>query len=186
MPENGNLDPKLEGRRRNPMIGSRSKRDSRGFSLIELVVVVVIIGIIAAIAIPKMSKGAQGAADSALTGDLALMRQAIDMYANEHGGSLPSSTNIAAQLTQYSNASGTSTAAAKDTGSNQIVYGPYLRAIPPLPVNSTVAGVNKGAATIGASGATPPNAWIYDSSAGTVSPNTGTQSDSAGNPYSAY
>ena len=168
------------------MIGSKSNRTRRGFSLIELVVVVVIIGIIAAIAIPKMSKGAQGAADSALTGDLALLRQAIDMYANEHGGSLPSAANIAAQLTQYSNASGSSTSATKDTSSNQIVYGPYLRAIPPLPVNSSVAGVAKGQITIGASGATPANAWVYDGTAGTVVANTGTTTDSAGNTYSSY
>ena len=67
----------------------KSQNRRKAFSLIELVVVVVIIGIIAAIAIPKMSKGAQGAADSAVTGDLALLRQAIDMYANEHGGALP-------------------------------------------------------------------------------------------------
>src|SRR5579884_3696461 len=115
----------------------RSKRTRHAFSLIELVVVVVIIGIIAAIAIPKMSKGAQGAADSALTGDLALLRHAVDMYTNEHGGTLPSATNIATQLTQYTNIDGTKTSATKDTSANQIVYGPYLRAIPPVPVGGS-------------------------------------------------
>jgi prepilin-type N-terminal cleavage/methylation domain-containing protein len=164
------------------MIG-RSKRARRGFSLIELVVVVVIIGIIAAIAIPKMSKGAQGAADSALTGDLALIRQAIDMYANEHGGALPSSTNVAAQLTQYTNSDGSKTSTTKDTGTNQIVYGPYLRAIPPLPVGPAAV---KGQATIGASTATPAPAWVYDSTAGTVTANTGTATDSTGNQYTNY
>jgi type II secretory pathway pseudopilin PulG len=149
-------------------------------------VVVLINGIIAAIAIPKMSKGAQGAADSALTGDLKEIRQAIDMYTNEHGGSYPAADKIADQLTKYSNADGSMTAAAKDTGTNQIVFGPYLRSIPPLPVNSTVAGVNKGAATIGVTGATPANAWVYESTGGTVTPNTGTTTDSAGNPYIAY
>jgi prepilin-type N-terminal cleavage/methylation domain-containing protein len=153
---------------------------ARAFSLIELVVVVVIIGIIAAIAIPKMSKGAQGAADSALTGDLKVIRQAIDMYVNEHGGSLPSSTSIADQLTKYSNSDGSMTAAAKDTGTNQIIYGPYLKSIPPAPVGSF-----KGQATIAASSATPAPAWIYDSAAGTVSINA-TGNDSAGNPYSGY
>jgi len=42
------------------------------------------------------------------------------------------------------------TAAAKDTGTNQIVFGPYLRSIPPSPVGSL-----KGQASIGVSGATP-------------------------------
>ena len=47
------------------------RKQSKGFSLLELVIVVVIIGIIAAIAIPRMSRGSAGAADAALTGDLA-------------------------------------------------------------------------------------------------------------------
>src|SRR5215218_7529280 len=58
-------------------------RYSRAFSLIELVIVVVIIGIIAAIAIPKMSRGSAGAADSALQGNLAVLRNAIDLYSTE-------------------------------------------------------------------------------------------------------
>ena len=63
----------------------KSKRS--GFSLIELVIVVVIIGIIAAIAIPRLSRGSQGAADSALSGNLAVLRAAIELYATEHGRS---------------------------------------------------------------------------------------------------
>ena len=158
----------------------KHRHNSQAFSLIELVVVVVIIGIIAAIAIPKMSKGAQGAADSALTGDLKEMRQAIDMYVNEHGGVYPTAANIVAQLTQYSSADGNMTAAAKDTGPNQIIYGPYLRAIPPAPVGSL-----KGQATIGPSTATTTAAWFYDPSSGTITINA-TTNDSAGNPYSSY
>lgn len=164
------------------MFASR-KITRRAFSLIELVVVVVIIGIIAAIAIPKMSKGAQGAADSALSGDLALLRQAIDMYANEHGGLLPTSANIATQLTQYTNSDGSKTSATKDTGVNQTVYGPYIRAIPPAPVGGS--GI-KGTATIGASTATPAPAWFYDSTAGTVTINTAAGNDSNGTAYSTY
>ena len=155
----------------------KHRRSSQAFSLIELVVVVVIIGIIAAIAIPKMSKGAQGAADSALTGDLKEMRQAIDMYVNEHGGAYPDAAKITDQLTKYSNADGSVTAAAKDT-TNQIIYGPYLRSIPPAPVGSL-----KGQSTIGLSTSGP--AWNYDPATGAVSVNA-TGNDSAGNPYSAY
>ena len=61
----------------------------RGFSLIELVIVVVIIGIIAAIAIPRMSRGTAGAADSALGGNLNVLRNAIELFATEHGGKFP-------------------------------------------------------------------------------------------------
>ncbi len=77
----------------------RYRRNS-AFSLLELVIVVVIIGIIAAIAIPRMSRGARGADESALKGDLAILRNAIDLYAAEHGGNFPSGTAavVAAQL----------------------------------------------------------------------------------------
>jgi prepilin-type N-terminal cleavage/methylation domain-containing protein len=153
------------------------------FSLIELVVVVVIIGIIAAIAIPKMSKGAQGAADSALTGDLKILRQAIDMYVNEHGGTLPDPARIATQLTQYSNSDGTLTSPTKDTGPNQIIFGPYLRAVPTVPVGG--AGI-KNLATIGLSTAIPAPGWFYDGTAGTVTVNSGAGTDSNGNTYSNY
>ena len=55
-------------------------KNQKGFSLIELLIVVVIIGIIAAIAIPRMSRGSAGAANSALSGNLAVLRSAIDLY----------------------------------------------------------------------------------------------------------
>ena len=64
------------------MMSVRNHRN-RGFSLLELVIVVVIIGIIAAIAIPRMSRGSAGAADAALTGNLAVLRNAIDLFAAE-------------------------------------------------------------------------------------------------------
>src|SRR5947207_15881294 len=103
---------------------------STGFSLIELVIVVVIIGIIAAIAIPRLSRGSAGAADSAVSGNLAVLRSAIDLYATEHGGGYPSVGTFDSQLTQYTDSSGSF--AASKTGN--FIYGPYLRKIPPLPV----------------------------------------------------
>src|SRR5919112_1210242 len=72
------------------MRNSKTSPRRRGFSLIELVIVVVIIGIIAAIAIPRMSRGTAGAADSALSGNLNVLRNAIELYATEHGGKFPS------------------------------------------------------------------------------------------------
>ena len=62
---------------------------TRGFSLVELVIVIVIIGIIAAIAVPRISRGAKGASDSAVRGDLAALRAAIDLFAAEHKGVYP-------------------------------------------------------------------------------------------------
>ncbi|HZL34229.1 MAG TPA: prepilin-type N-terminal cleavage/methylation domain-containing protein [Tepidisphaeraceae bacterium] len=125
----------------------------KGFSLIELVIVVVIIGIIAAIAIPKMSRGAAGAGDSALKGDLAVMRQALEQYAAEHGGAYPTVANMPAALTGYTNSSGTTGA----QGTAGFIYGPYLKAVPPLPVG---AATEKGLSTMSATVASG-NAWIF-------------------------
>ncbi|HEX7009247.1 MAG TPA: prepilin-type N-terminal cleavage/methylation domain-containing protein [Phycisphaeraceae bacterium] len=154
-------------------------RARRGFSLIELVIVVVIIGIIGAIAIPRMSRGAAGAADSALKANLSVLRNAIDLYAAEHGGTFPKADTIEAQLTQYSNAAG-ATQATKDTATG-FIYGPYLRSIPPLPVNCP----RKGATGVAAADNTGIG-WIYNENTGEIHANTTTEKDDNGVLYSAY
>src|SRR5439155_23160570 len=139
---------------REALVMQWSNRTTRrsGFSLIELVIVVVIIAIIGAIAIPRLSRGAAGAADSALIGNLRVLRSAVDLYASEHGGTFPGAATIATQLTQYSDDQG-NTSASK-TG--VFIYGPYLRTIPALPV-----GAKKGQSGLAAAtGATV--GWIYD------------------------
>jgi prepilin-type N-terminal cleavage/methylation domain-containing protein len=166
------------------MMLNRNRTKAGGFSLIELVIVVVIIGIIAAIAIPKLSKGSAGAADSALAGDMKLWRQAMDMYQNEHGGIFPDLTNVVAQLTQFTNSDGSVESATKNT-STGVVYGPYLRSIPALPVGpAAVKGSTAIAGTAGAS-----NGWIYDG-AGNITPNTPAtgagSSDTGGVLYTSY
>lgn len=149
----------------------------RAFSLIELVIVVVIIGIIAAIAIPRMSRGATGAADSALTANLAVLRNAIDLYQTEHGGTYPDIVTSTNSLLQYTDDSG-GISASKDATH---VWGPYLRAIPTLPV-----GADKGKSSFVAS-YTAGNGWIYDKTTGTVTSNTsGTEKDARGVLYTAY
>ena len=168
--------------------GRTISRD-RGFSLIELVIVVVIIAIIGAIAIPRMSRGAAGAAESALVGDLAVLRNAIDLYAVEHGGEFPgvdpatdafSATHCVDQLTQYSDGQGN----VSETKTANHIYGPYLRKVPPLPV-----GANKGETAIadantsalGAAGA----GWYYNAETGEVQANS-TDTDATGDAYSSY
>lgn len=150
----------------------------RAFSLIELVIVVVIIGIIGAIAIPRMSRGAAGAADSGLVADLAVMRNAIDLYQAEHGGTYPSFDEFVAQMTTYTDALG-NTQATKDA---TYYLGPYLRSIPELKV-----GTNKGKNGLVATQGGTTAGWVYDEATGTISPNLpGTETDARGVAYNAY
>jgi general secretion pathway protein G len=152
----------------------------RGFSLIELVIVVVIIGIIAAIAIPRMSRGASGAADSALSGDLAVLRNAIDLFQTEHptaaNNGYPTVANILNQLTQFSDDAGAAQAA-KDTTH---IFGPYLRAIPAVPV-----GPRKGQSGIAAADAAAVG-WLYTEATGVITANVTTETDAKGKQYITY
>ena len=153
------------------------RRRRSGFSLLELVIVVVIIGIIAAIAIPRMSRGSAGAADSALSGNLAILRNAIDLFAAEHTGAYPTVAKIAAELTQYTDAAGGAEAAKDATH----IYGPYVRKIPPLPV-----GARKGSTGIAAADAAGVG-WIYDQTLGDIKANcTDAEKDASGTPYNTY
>jgi len=164
----------------------------RGFSLIELVIVVVIIGIIAAIAIPRMSRGSQGASDNALAGDMAIWHGALDLYQTEHNGVYPQDyTTLVNQLTQYTDEQGN----VSPTSDATHVYGPYLRAIPPLPVSDPSGNtvLPKGSVTVGptVAGAAPSSlasggyGWLYDG-AGNVYPNTGAVTDPSGKLYTSY
>ncbi len=159
-------------------------RRNSGFSLIELVIVVVIIAIIGAIAIPRMSRGAAGAADSALTGNLAVLRNALDLYATEHGGTYPSGTaaHIANQLTQFTDSAGTPNV----TKTSSFIYGPYLRKIPTLPVGGTGQKGSSLIALIGPPG-TNPGGWLYTPTTGEIVANTAAGvADAAGVDYNTY
>jgi prepilin-type N-terminal cleavage/methylation domain-containing protein len=153
----------------------RATRD--GFSLLEVVIVVAIIAILAAIGIPRMSRGSRGANDSALSGNLAVLRNAIDLYAAEHGGSFPALATFEAQMTQYTDVSGTSSLAREAP----YIYGPYIRAIPTLPV-----GTRKGQKGVADADA-PTVGWIYDATKGTIKANglLG-DADEAGKAYDTY
>ena len=167
---------------------SNTRRRRVGFSLIELVIVVVIIAIIAAIAIPRMSRGAAGAADSALGGNLNTLRSAIDRYAGEHGGTYPPLANLVDALTRFSDERGTTFSATR-VGATGVVYGPYLRAMPPLPVG-TAKGKSAFTGTTPGAGATPADAtagWYYDAASGTVKANCGDlEKDARETPYNTY
>jgi len=147
------------------------------FSLLELVIVIAIVAVIAAIAIPRMSRGSRGADEAALEGDLAVLRNAIEVFAAEHGNTYPSVSSIVKQLTQYTDALGH----AQTNRDKTHIYGPYVVKIPPLPV-----GPRKGGTDIAAEDAKDVG-WIYDEKTGHIRANTGTEAEAelsgAGQPY---
>ena len=150
-----------------------ANRRGRGFSLVELVIVIVIIGVIAAIAVPRISRGAKGAADAALKANLATIRNAIDLYAAEHGGDFPGQDTITTQLTTKTNDLGTDVASEE----HPVIFGPYLKEFPVLPVCA-----NKNKSTVGADGG-----WLYTVADGGITANcTDTELDDAGIKYNTY
>lgn len=169
---------------------SRVIRKIRAFSLVELVIVVVIIGVIAAIAVPRISRGAKGAGESALRGDLASLRNSIDMYAAEHNGAWAGDDGLAptlvSQLTKKTNAGG-------DVGVvvGTHIYGPYLRrGFPPAPVGPNVGatGVIMSTAadlTTVVDHAQTTMGWIYNYQTGDLIINTD-DTDESTTPYTSY
>jgi prepilin-type N-terminal cleavage/methylation domain-containing protein len=153
-----------------------------GFSLVELVIVIVIIGIIAAIAVPRISRGAKGASDSALRANLTALRNAIDLYAAEHAGSFPDVAKFKEQLTTYTNATGADVATKDPTH----IFGPYLKAIPGLPV----AGTGTTGGKVGDTGVAAADAanigWLYTVATGDIRCNTGTSKDEGNTNYTDY
>ncbi len=135
------------------------------FSLLELVIVIAIMAVLAAIAIPRMSRGSRGADEAALEGDLAVLRNAIEVFAAEHSNTYPLVSNIVKQLTQYTDAFGH----AQATRDKTHIYGPYVLKVPPLPI-----GPRKGCTGIAAADAKDVG-WIYDEKTGHIRANTTTQ-----------
>lgn len=161
----------------------KAKQKNRGFSLVELVIVVVIIGIIAAIAVPRISRGARGASESALRADLAALRAAIDLFAAEHIGIFPAVASFESQLTTFSDSRG-GTSITKDT---VFKYGPYLRAIPGLPIPGQgllVGGAQGDSGVAAADGAGV--GWLYNEVLGVITSNTSTAADEDGGLYIDY
>lgn len=155
----------------------------KGFSLVELVVVIVIIGIIAAMAIPRLSRGTAGASDSTLAGNLAIIRNAIHLYAAEHGQNFPTQAKFVEQLTMYTSYAGAESATRDATHP----FGPYLMAIPPCPVGdqTTPTAVAFDAVNSPPTVAADTGGWIYNPNTGEFLANTNV-TDQTGKAYNTY
>ena len=168
-PENVDIPQAERGRQEERRIVSvvlaRMSPDmqGRGFSLLEIILVMAILAILAAIAVPRLSRGSSGASDAAVEADTETLQKAIDLYAAEHHGRYPDTASIADQLTQYTDMKGHTRTANDSTH----IYGPYLHAVPPLPV-----GRSKGCNKIAAADAEGVG-WIYTPLTGEIRANTG-------------
>jgi prepilin-type N-terminal cleavage/methylation domain-containing protein len=150
----------------------------RGFNLTELVIACTIIGVLAAIVVPRVGYSTRTGGDTALTAHLAIFRTALDNYASDHNGAFPTAANFVNAMTQYSDAAGNISATRTATA----IYGPYLSAIPALPI-----GRKKGGDLVSGSYQNSGKyGWIYSEATGTILPNTSDETDAAGKLYSSY
>lgn len=159
-------------------------RNRAAFSLVELVVVIVIIGIIAAMAIPRLSRGSAGAADSSVSGSLATIRRALQLYQAEHNGNFPTQADFVDQLTKYTNASG-DVSATKAPSTHP--FGPYLVAIPPCPVGdqSDPTAIAFDTTNSPPSVTADTGGWIYNPNTGEFLANSNA-TDVSGKAYNTY
>ena len=170
---------------------SSSKR-SRGFTLVELIIVIIIIGIIATLAIPQFIDSTVDAQEARLLGDLAVMRNAINLYYHQHSSTYPGAVkedgtgaattadnDVAAftnQLAQYTDADG-KTSATLDRA--LYPFGPYLMTgLPDDPVAVTGSDVDGVTVTSDAGVLTadgdPTTGWKYSKLSGSVIGNNAT------------
>ena len=170
-----------------PMRGAQS-----GFTLVERLIVAIILAILAAIVVPQFAASTNDARASALRSNISNIRGAIDLYAQQHGGTFPAAVastggtctggtagtgaadTVAAlteQLTRYSNASG-QTCSIQDIGGDgsiEFPFGPYVKSdsLPANPVTDTAAVKFESTGDLAMRAqATPGLGWRYDTTSG--------------------
>lgn len=168
-----------------------NRKDQGGFTLVELIIVIIIIGILAALAIPQFVSSTKDAQEATLSGDLAVMRNAINLYYHQHesiypgavktdgsGGETAGTDNPAAfidQLTQYTNEQG-QTSATLDRAN--FPFGPYLmRGIPDNPLAAAGADTDNVIVTADnvalTADADPTTGWKFSKNTGEFIANVG-------------
>ena len=77
----------------------KQKGTENGFTLVELIIVIVILGILAALAIPQFVSSTKDAEEATLRADLAVMRNAINLYYHQHSSQYPGAKKVDGSLT---------------------------------------------------------------------------------------
>jgi len=145
--ENPSWDPKglrpaqlLMWRARRPKPRTISLR--KAFTLVETLIVVLLLGILAAIVLPRFSNASAVARGSMLADDLRVIRMQLGVYKSQHldvppgypdgdPTKAPTEEAFVLHMTKASNAQGQT----NEPGTPGFDYGPYLREIPPNPIN---------------------------------------------------
>ena len=112
----------------------QAKGKKRGFTLVELLIVVIIIAVLAAIAIPKFVNSSLRSKESALRGELKLVRDAVELFKNDCGcypSTLAGLTATTAPSTGLTATAGTYTI----TSTNW--RGPYISSVDLDPVSGS-------------------------------------------------
>lgn len=115
----------------------------RGFTLIELMIVMAIIGILAGISVPLYSQMQARARVAKAQADARAIASAVSIYV-AHCGGLPDNGSSATNCPTINNQSGDLPAVLmlQQTNAQNAAAGPFLNALPLLPVGWTGSGAS--------------------------------------------
>ena len=140
----------------------------KAFTLVEILIVVVILGILGAIVLPQFSNASAIARASMMADDLRILRTQAQVYKAQHaeaGPGYPDGDRLAApteaawatQMTQASDIFGNTAA----PGTPGHPFGPYLRSVPPNPINGKTTVQIIGNAEAFPVAGDDSHGWIY-------------------------
>jgi general secretion pathway protein G len=128
---------------------NRMKRNTRGFTLVEILIVVIILGILAAIVIPQFTNASNDARNNSVSSTLQTIRSQIELFKIQHADTPPASTALWTVLGGKTNQTDTTQVVATGT------LGPYVQSTPSNPINNKTTFTTAAAAGYG---------WLYTTS----------------------